>query len=91
MADKSKSYGFAWLFAGLGAGALAGIVYAPQRGRQTREDNADGFREDTDSLRAHTLQAAEEVTALVEQSKRQMAALVDQSRQQVSEYVDRSR
>jgi len=37
MAEDSKSYGLAWFLAGLGVGALVGILYAPKSGRETRE------------------------------------------------------
>ena len=40
MAEENKSYGVAWFLAGLGVGALVGILYAPKSGRETREDIA---------------------------------------------------
>ncbi len=91
MAEESKSYGLAWFLAGLGVGALVGILYAPKSGRETREDITTGAREGAEFLRARTRQAAEEVSALVDKGKEQVAALVDKSKEQVSEYVDRSR
>ena len=48
MAEESKSYGLAWFLAGLGVGALVGILYAPKSGRETREDIATGAREGAD-------------------------------------------
>jgi gas vesicle protein len=50
MAEESKSYGLAWFLAGLGVGALVGILYAPKSGRETREDLATGAREGTEYL-----------------------------------------
>ena len=47
MAEESKSYGMAWFLAGLGVGALVGILYAPKSGKETREDIATGAREGT--------------------------------------------
>ncbi len=47
MAEENKSYGLAWFLAGLGVGALVGILYAPKSGRETREDIANGAREGT--------------------------------------------
>lgn len=87
MADESKSYGLAWFLAGVGVGALVGILYAPKSGRETREDIANGAREGTDYLRARTKQAAEEVGELVEKGKAQMNEYVDRGR----EAVDRGR
>jgi gas vesicle protein len=87
MADESKSYGLAWFLAGVGVGALVGILYAPKSGRETREDIATGAREGTEYLRARTRQAAEEVGELVDKSKAQMSEYVDRGR----EAVDRGR
>ena len=78
--DNNKAYGLAWFLAGLGVGALVGILYAPKSGRETREDLVNGAREGTEYLRARTRQAAE-----------QMGDLVDKSKEQVSEYVERGR
>jgi len=91
MAEENKSYGFAWFLAGLGVGAVVGILYAPKSGRETREDLVTGAREGTEYLRNRTEQAAKEVSALVDRSKEQVVALVDKSKEQVSEYVERGR
>jgi len=91
MAEDSKSYGLAWFLAGLGVGAVVGILYAPKSGRETREDIATGAREGTEYLRHRTQQAAQEVSALVDKSKEQVSAMVDKSKEQVTEYVERGR
>lgn len=80
MAEDTKTYGVAWFLAGLGVGALVGILYAPKSGRETRDDLMSNAKDGTEFLRAKTRQAAEEVSALV-----------DKSKQQVSEYVERGR
>jgi len=80
MAEENKSHGLAWFLAGLGVGALVGILYAPKSGRETREDIANSAREGTEYLRARTRDAAQNVTALV-----------DKGKEQVSEYAGRSR
>ena len=80
MAEESKIQGLAWFLAGLGVGALVGILYAPKSGKETREDLVSGAREGTEYLRNRTRQAAQE-----------MGAIVDKGREQVSEYVDRGR
>ena len=87
MAEDSKSYGLAWFLAGLGVGALVGVLYAPKSGRETREDIAQGAREGTEYLRVKSRQAADEVSALVDKSKAQVSEYVDRSR----EVVDRGR
>lgn len=87
MADESKSYGLAWFVAGLGVGAVIGILYAPKSGRETRQDIANGAREGTEYLRNRTKQAAEEVGALVDKGKAQVSEYVERGR----EAVDRGR
>ena len=87
MAEDNKVQGLAWFLAGLGVGALVGILYAPKSGRETREDLATGAREGTEYLRARTRQAVEQVGTLVEKSKEQMNEYVERGR----EAVDRGR
>ena len=41
MAEENKSYGLAWFLAGLGVGALVGILYAPKE-RQKCEGHRFG-------------------------------------------------
>jgi len=45
MAEDNKVHHLGWFLAGLGVGALAGILYAPKSGRETRERIASGARE----------------------------------------------
>lgn len=81
MADESSGInGFAWFLAGLGIGALAGVLYAPKSGRETRENLANSAREGTEYLRNRGKQVAE-----------QMGTVVDKGREQVGEYMDRGR
>jgi gas vesicle protein len=80
MAEDSRTQGLAWFLAGIGIGALVGILYAPKSGRETREDIAQGAREGTDYLRAKSKQAA-----------RQVGTIVDRGKEQVGDYVDRGR
>jgi gas vesicle protein len=87
MADDSRAQGLAWFLAGLGVGALVGILYAPKSGRETREDIAQGAREGTEYLRAKGKQAARQVGTLVDKGKEQLGDYVDRGR----EAVDRGR
>jgi gas vesicle protein len=87
MAEESKNLGLAYFLAGLGVGALVGVLYAPKSGRETREDILSGAREGTEYMRARTREAAEGVSTLVDKSKERVAEYVDQGR----EVVDRGR
>lgn len=87
MSDANKTNGLAWFLAGLGVGALVGVLYAPKAGKETRESLLAGAREGTEYLREKTREAAEQVSTLVDRSKEQINEYVEQSR----EVVDRGR
>ncbi len=87
MAEDKKIQGLGWFLAGLGVGALVGILYAPKSGREMREELVSGAQDGTEYLRNRTRQAAEEVSALVNKSKEQMGEYVERGR----EAVDRGR
>jgi gas vesicle protein len=91
MAEDNKINGLAWFVAGLGVGALVGILYAPKSGRETREDLISGTREGAEYLRNRTRQAAEQVGGLVEKSKEHMGEYVDRGRAQWEEFVERGK
>jgi gas vesicle protein len=87
MAEENKINGLAWFVAGLGVGALVGILYAPKSGRETREDLVSGAREGTEYLRTRSRQAAEQVGDLVDKGKEHVGEYVERGR----EVVDRGR
>src|SRR5215472_17556590 len=87
MAEDSKINGLAWCLAGLGVGALAGILYAPKSGKETRDDLANSAREGTEYLRNRGRQVAEQVGTLVDRGKEQVGEYMDRGR----EAVDRGR
>src|SRR5579862_8323636 len=80
MSDEKQSSGFSWFVAGLGIGALLGVLYAPKSGRETREDLASGAREGTEYLKQRSREAADQV-----------GVYVDKSKAQVGEYIDRGK
>ena len=96
--DTGKVQGVAWFLAGLGVGALIGILYAPKSGRETREDLAQGAREGTEYLRVRSRQAAEQVGQIVDKGKEQMnqyigrgREVVDRGRAQWEDFVERGK
>ena len=72
--------GFGWFLAGLGVGALVGVLYAPKAGKETRED-----------LVAGALDARDRAAVLAQQAQDKAAVYAAQGKQQVSEYVDRGK
>jgi gas vesicle protein len=91
MAEDNKINGLAWFVAGLGVGALVGILYAPKAGREMREDLANGAREGTEYLRNRSRQAAEQVGDFVDRGKEQVGDYVDRGRAQWEEFVERGK
>jgi gas vesicle protein len=69
-----------YLVAGLGIGALVGVLLAPQSGDETREWFANKYKDGIDS-----------VNAKVKQTREQVADLIDRGQQQVAEAVDKGR
>lgn len=81
MSDNDNSVGgLGWFLAGLGVGALVGVLYAPKAGKETRED-----------LMASALDAKERAAVLAQQGKEHATELAQQGKQQVGEYVDRGK
>jgi gas vesicle protein len=87
MAEETQSSGFSWFLAGLGIGALIGVLYAPKAGRETREDLANSAREGSEYLRQRSREAADQINQIVDRSKAQVSEYVDRGK----EYVERSR
>lgn len=87
MSEEKSSSGFSWFLAGLGIGALVGVLYAPKAGKETREDLATGAREGSEYLKQRSRQAADQVNQYVDRGKAQVSEFVDRSK----EYVDRGR
>ena len=89
MADDSKTVGLAWFLAGLGVGALVGILYAPKSGRETREDLANTAREGTEYLRTKGRQTANQVGEYVDRGRAQWEEFVERGKSLVNDQSTR--
>jgi gas vesicle protein len=69
MGRDEGSAGFAWFLAGLGIGAIVGVLYAPKSGEETRE-----------SLRRSAEDGREFVVTRARQAKEQASEWVDRGR-----------
>lgn len=87
MSDESQSSGFSWFLAGLGLGALIGVLYAPKSGRETRENLAAQAREKSEYLKQRSREAADQASVLAERARHQAAEYVDRGK----DYIDRGR
>ena len=91
MSDDSRINGVAWFLAGLGVGALVGILYAPKSGRETRDDIVNSAREGADYVRVKSREAADYAGDVYEKGKQYAGEYAERGRQQWDDVVDRGR
>lgn len=91
MSDREGS-SFVWFLAGLGLGALAGVLYAPRSGTETREvlraraeEGRDYVRNRAREARDQASQWADRGRELVNQQKEQFRAAYEAGRQAYQE------
>ena len=94
--DNQQAFG--WFLAGLGLGALVGILYAPKSGRETREDILTSAKDGTEYVRVRAREVADQAGQLVETGKvkateyvQRGRGVVDQGRAQWEEFVDKGK
>ena len=66
--------GFGWFLAGLGLGALVGVLYAPKSGRETRQSLMDAAEEGRDFVVTKGRQARDQVGQYSERGKEVLAS-----------------
>jgi gas vesicle protein len=94
--DNQQAFG--WFLAGLGLGALVGILYAPKSGRETREDIVATAKDGTEYVRVRAREAVDQAGVIVERGKGQAVQyaqkgkeVVDRGRAQWEDFVDRGK
>src|SRR6202162_3582768 len=87
MSDRDSN-SFVWFLAGLGLGALAGVLYAPRSGSETREVLRARAEEGRDFVRSRAREAREQAAQwadkgrdAVSQQKEQFRAAYEDGRQ----------
>ena len=68
MSDNNGN-GFMWFIAGLGLGALVGVLYAPRSGRETRDQILRSAEEGRDWASTRARDAREQANQWVERGK----------------------
>ncbi len=91
MADDNQQAAFGWFLAGLGLGALVGILYAPKSGRETREDIIATAKDSTEYVKGRAREAADQASVLVEKGKGQAVEYVQKGKDATKEVVERSK
>jgi gas vesicle protein len=76
--SENNGNSFLWFLAGLGIGALAGVLYAPRSGRETREALMERAEEGREYLANRTRQARESVTQAVDRGRTTLGRVKDQ-------------
>ncbi|HKW74223.1 MAG TPA: YtxH domain-containing protein [Terriglobales bacterium] len=87
MSDRDSSNGFMWFLAGLGFGALMGVLYAPRSGRETRESLKSTAQEGRDYLKNRSREARESVGDWVDRGKE----VVSRGKEQFGSAMDAGR
>ena len=80
MADNNGSAGLLWFLAGLGVGAVAGVLYAPRTGEETRN-----------VLRERAVQGRDVVAERARTTREQASDWVDRGKDTLNQQRDRLR
>ena len=78
--DQQETTGIGWFVAGLGLGALLGVLFAPKSGREIRDGLVSSARD-----------SKEYVAARGKQARDQINSVVDKGRDQINEYTDKGK
>ena len=86
MADESGGHGssIGWFLAGVGLGALVGVLYAPRSGSEVRDYIRERAGDVPDLLNQQSEQLKQSVSGWVDMSK----DVVDRQKQQVQAAID---
>ncbi len=69
MSENSGGNAFLWFLAGLGIGAVAGVLYAPRSGKETRDAIMEHAEEGRDYVITRGKQAREQVNEWVDRGR----------------------
>jgi gas vesicle protein len=83
--DRNSNIG--WFLAGLGLGAVVGILYAPKSGRETRESLLQSADEGREYVASRGREARERVSEFVDRGK----DVVGKQREQINSAIEAGR
>jgi gas vesicle protein len=87
MSDRDNSNSLLWFLAGLGFGALMGVLYAPRSGRETRDALKNTAQEGGEYIKNRGREAKETVSQWVDRGK----DVVGQQKERISAAIDATR
>ena len=91
MASENQSVSFGWFLAGLGIGALVGILYAPKSGRETREDIISTAKDGTEYVKVRAREVADQAGQLIETGKAKASEYAETGKAKATEYAQRGK
>jgi gas vesicle protein len=94
MSEDNNGVGIGWFIAGLGLGALIGLLFAPKAGSETRENLASRANEGREYLKNQSKTARDSVGQWVDRGKEAIdrgKEVVDRQKQQVQSAFDSAR
>ncbi len=87
MSDNGSS-NIGWFIAGLGLGALIGVLYAPKSGRETREQLLESANQGRDFVVTRGKQYADQANQWVDEGKKQVTQYVEKGKETVARQKD---
>ena len=87
MSDKDSGNNFMWFLAGLGFGALMGVLYAPRSGRETRDSLKNTAQEGREYIKTRGRDAKESMNEWVDRGKE----VVGRSKEKINSAIDAGR
>lgn len=83
--DRGNNLG--WFLAGMGIGAVLGILYAPKSGRETRQALMDSAEEGREYLMTRGREAREQISSIVDRGK----DTISRQREQINSAIEAGR
>lgn len=90
MSDRNGNT-LVWFLAGLGVGAVAGILYAPRSGSETREALRSRAEEGREYVRGRAREAREQATQFAREAREQATQWADKGRDVVTQQKEQFR
>ena len=78
--EQQETTGIGWFVAGIGLGALLGVLFAPKAGKEMRDGLIGGAKD-----------GKEYVASRGKQARDQINSVVDRGREQINEYTEKGK
>ena len=92
MSDNDNGVGgFGWFIAGLGIGALVGVLYAPKSGKETRDDIVAGAMDAREKANEYYSQGVQQAGQYIDQGKQVVGQYVSKGKDVAGQYVDKGK